>query len=125
MITLHLQLPGPLGDLLLPANWERKGGAHSLREGEGASLSSWTTPSPLPPTVGRSGEAQMHQRGQLPNYTHRRKDGNLASFTGCSAKPPWLGRLTGSVLTQCLNLIRKTSILRHLHNALAEAKVSP
>lgn len=67
----------------------------------------------------------MHQRGQLPNYTHRGRDGNLASFTGCSAKPPWLGRLTGSVLPQCLNLIRKTSILRHLHNALAEAKVSP
>lgn len=49
MITPHLQLPGPLGDLLLSANWGRKGGAHSLREGEGASLSSWTTPSPLPP----------------------------------------------------------------------------
>lgn len=52
MIAPHLQLLGPLGDLLLPANWGRNRGAHSLREGEGASLS-WATPSPLPPNSGK------------------------------------------------------------------------
>lgn len=89
---------------------------HSRREREGAFLSSWATP-PLPPNS-RKGCGG-------PNYTHGEETGKLASFTGCCAKPPWLRRLTGSVLTQCLNLIRKTSILRHLHNVLAEAKVSP
>ena len=49
----------------------------------------------------------------------------MSLFHGLLYQTAWLRRFTGSVLTECLNLIKKTSISRHLHNVLAEAEVSP
>lgn len=47
-------------------------------------------------------------------------------FTGCPAKPlPGSGDELSLFSYSVLNLITKTSISRHLHNALAEAEVSP
>ena len=56
---------------------------------------------PPPPSKQREGMGRpkrMHSptlvgspRGQLPNHTHRGRDGNWASLAGCSAKPPGTG----------------------------------